>query len=452
MSQCCPQGYQVPACPPCNYKTQTCQQLAPTNCSCSYNVCVNISKSGSSSGSGSSTLGGALGGILGALAVAVALFIFWRQKRNRAKIIQARVKADAKVRAAAAEKFRPGRATADGGAPINAAGTGVSANLGSGHKRPLSQGSSISRRSGPHTNTLGAAGSTMLAAVGPGSNGHGIAIDPFADPADHLDDEDTEWTELRPDGLTTFKKSNPTSPTSPSGGAHGDDAEEEEMLDGLGALVGARRHSTGAATHLSRITEGAEEDEDERRSLAPTVRSSFRLSTHAPPMPADAVNLVAQQAAATASLRSAAGALNRGGASSPSPQAMSLALPMGGLTASAPGDGGNLLSPGSFSGLQVPNSRRLSTQTTATGISMASSIGEVVTATTSEPIRRVQLTQDKPQLVRTLSGGRSEAGGEGSVRAQEGRDSYVQSRPMSSATLKPAHVDDEIDLESIREG
>ncbi|KAK0527353.1 hypothetical protein OC834_004455 [Tilletia horrida] len=414
--QCCPAGFSPEPCRGCNPKTQICQQLVPTNCQCPYNTCVNISGASSGSGAGSSVLGGALGGILGALAVAIALFLFWRQKRHRSKLLQARVKADAKVRAAAAEKFRPAR---DGA--VSAPGLHPS-------HRPISQSSS--KRSarlsggalGPSASAGGAGAAAGTGTAPNSSHGHGSSAnsgtgrpstsDPFADPDG---DEDTEWTELRADGLTTFKK-----PTD-------EDAEEDEMLDGLGALVN-RRHSTGAATHLSRITEG-EEDEDERRSLAPTVRSSvFRMSHHAPPMPADAVTLAQQAAGILApvhatslrphsALSSRTGSSSGGGArgsfsndvlgtgtdtgvttadstqSAAVSTATSLALPMSSLSGGGGGGSGTLLTPRSGS---HPNPNRLSTLTTATGISMASSIGDYVITTsqtvTPETAKRVQVS------------------------------------------------------------
>ncbi|KAL9935501.1 hypothetical protein V8E36_005849 [Tilletia maclaganii] len=439
-SQCCPANFSPDPCRGCNTKTQLCQQFVPTNCQCPYNKCVNISApSSGSGGSGSSTLGGALGGILGALLIAVGLFFIWRQRRNRAKIIQARMQADAKVRAAAAEKFRPGR---DGAASVVGQNTNTQTHPG----RPLS---TVSSKKSTH----GTLGGQSASAHGPSSSsghtaqqqqGGAAQVDPFADPEE---DEDTEWTELRADGLTTFK-----SPT-PVGGNTLADAEEEEMLDGLGALAGNRRHSTGAATHLSRITEGAEEDEDEWRSLAPTIRSSFRLSTHAPPLPFDAVS-IAQHAAGLTAPASAGGRPSstfsaRTGTStmSSTPAALLASAPISSATGNL---GGNLLVPRSAT-QPPPSSHRLSTLTTATGISMASSIGDYIIATpetiTAEGARRVQLGKSKPQLVRTLSNAKSSrtaASGSGSVDA----DAEGDAKSGASNGLRDVHVDD--DLASVK--
>lgn len=60
-------------------------------------------------------------------------------------------------------------------------------------------------------------------------------------------DAETEWTEMRADGLQTF----PPQSSSPGGRTHTDDQHHSVL-----------RYSSGAATHLSRITEGAEDAED----------------------------------------------------------------------------------------------------------------------------------------------------------------------------------------------
>ncbi|CAD6884716.1 unnamed protein product [Tilletia controversa] len=442
-SQCCPAGFSPEPCRGCNPNTQRCNQYFPTNCQCAYNVCENITSSPANSpagGAGSGALGGALGGVLGALAIALALFLFWRHKRQRAKLLQARMKADAKVRAAAAEKFRPGRE----GAISAASGGPASANTT--QDRRLSQQSS--KRSvqtlsiGHASNLLGSGpssannnnnGTSTAIATGTGT-GRKSPLDPFVDPAD---DEDTEWTELRADGLTTFKN--------PADANNLMDNEEEEMLDGLGALVN-RRHSTGAATHLSRITEGNEDDEDERRSLAPTVRDSFRLSAHAPPMPFDAVS-IAQQAAgmlssAPASLRPLSAYSSQSGAS------------VGRVTTASPqnnnngGGAASLLNPR----MNAPSnssssSNRLSTLTTATGLSMASSIGDYVISMSQsispQAPRRVQLGQERPTLVRTLSHeqgqGQAEEQAEGSG---EGNGKTAESAAPTASLVSYRTADD----------
>ncbi|KAE8222715.1 hypothetical protein CF319_g4131 [Tilletia indica] len=417
----------------------------PTNCQCAYNTCVNINQPNSGGGGGgSSALGGALGGVLGALAVALALFLFWRQKRQRSKLLQARVKADAKVRAAAAEKFRPGRdgtnSALGGGATGGQQAGGDRRHSGNSSKRSVQGGGSTgvhSTSAANSTNLLAPPGSAASSVnQNGGAPGRTSTSDPFADP----DDEDTEYTELRADGLTTFKNADVM------------DAEEEEMLDGLGALVN-RRHSTGAATHLSRITEGNEDDDDERRSLAPTVRSSFRMSTHAPPMPADALS-IAQQAAgiisgsAPHSLRPVSGLSSRSGASSSGGSGDQVGA-ITTATSLAPTNyatGNNSLNIPRTPTSASSNPNRLSTLTTATGISMASSIGEYVISMpqtiSPEAARRVQLGQERPQMVRSLSSNSmnsNSAEGDGLGGAAPPPPSIV------SSGMGDVHRDDEVD-------
>ncbi|KAE8211130.1 hypothetical protein CF327_g5091 [Tilletia walkeri] len=409
-----------------------------TNCQCAYNTCVNINQPNSGGGGGSSALGGALGGVLGALAVALALFLFWRQKRQRSKLLQARVKADAKVRAAAAEKFRPGREGTAAGQQ-QAAG-GDRRHSGNSSKRSVQGGAGStgvhSTSATNSTNLLAPPGSAASSAnQNGGAPGRTSTSDPFADP----DDEDTEYTELRADGLTTFKNADVM------------DAEEEEMLDGLGALVN-RRHSTGAATHLSRITEGNEDDDDERRSLAPTVRSSFRMSTHAPPMPADALS-IAQQAAgiisgsAPQSLRPVSGLSSRSGASSSggSGDQVGAITTATSLAPTTYATGNNSLNIPRTPTAASSNPNRLSTLTTATGISMASSIGEYVISMpqtiSPEAARRVQLGQERPQMVRSLSSNSTNS------TSAEGDGGGAAPPPPSivSSGMGDVHRDDEVD-------
>lgn len=152
-----------------------------------------------------------MGAVLGVLAIALVGFFFWRRKKNREKAAKAQARVDAKVRAAAEEKFRPGRQPSEGTAE---------------------------------------------------------------------EEEDTEWTEMGGDGLVAV--------TGTAG----------EQADQLGDMMPPKRFSSGAATHLSRITEGVEEDEDELEELRSRTNSARSRSLTAeyndggrssetPPMPSN---------------------------------------------------------------------------------------------------------------------------------------------------------------------
>lgn len=224
-------------CPSCS-KGQFCQLEIPPTCQqCPVNVCV---KDPNYHGSKSGSMGGAIGGVFAALAVAAALFWIWRKRRMHAREAMRRARADAKLRAASGEKFRPGSGKAAGL-------RGSSADAGDA-QRPSSTGGLVRETSNAKSNR----------ATTPGAE---IDNDIGNEDADD-DEEEVEWTELREDGLTTFRK--------PPGAGDEDDPEQD--------LAALRRHSIGAATHLSRITEGAEDDDggDRRQS---TLHRSTRRNT-----------------------------------------------------------------------------------------------------------------------------------------------------------------------------
>ena len=146
---------------------------------------------------------------MGVLAVAAVLFLIWKQRNKKSKQAKIKARNDAKVKAAAGEKFRPGQQK-----------RGAGANSVLSDDRSTRTGTAASR----------AQEEAEL---------------------EEVDEEDIEYTELRPDGLTTFKK-------------------EEDEHDTLGALVGLgvnRRYSTSAATHLSRISEGQEVEDDDDQTV-----------------------------------------------------------------------------------------------------------------------------------------------------------------------------------------
>ncbi|PWN43170.1 hypothetical protein IE81DRAFT_322680 [Ceraceosorus guamensis] len=216
----CPTDIKCPVCP----KGQTCQQIfrSAKDCSsCPSNVCVaDPNYQAPESGSKAGPIGGAVGGVIGAFALAAVLFWFWLARKRKARAEAARARMDAKVRAAEAEKFRPG-----------------------GNKR----GSASS---------AGATSSEHLS-----SRLHGT------EEGEDEDEEDVEYTELRSDGLTTYRK--------PATGSGAEEVLVDDTLDVMG-YNGVKRRSTGAATHLSRITEGAEEEEEmARRSRALSSRNGF---------------------------------------------------------------------------------------------------------------------------------------------------------------------------------
>lgn len=202
-------------------------------------------------GSKAGSIGGAVGGALAAMAVAGILFFLWRKRHQRAKRAVKRVQQDAKVRAAG-EKFQLGSGGA--GKKLGGAAAVTSSDLAYDDRETRSsRGNEATERN--------------IAGLGKEDDNSGrVRADGAQDDADETDDindEDTEWTELRSDGLTAFRR------------APGINADPSSDLDPL-ALD--KRRSTGAATHLSRITEGQEDEDEDARSRF--RRSLFSIAIH----------------------------------------------------------------------------------------------------------------------------------------------------------------------------
>lgn len=225
----CPDLAPCPKCP----TGQMCQLSVPPSCQqCAKNTCVDDPNYQRPSKAG--PVGGAIGGMLAAAALAAILFFLWRKKHLRAKAAAKRARANEKLRNASAEKFR----------------------LGSKDSKDVND-------------TGHSAGLRRLSPTDDGQTAQGNVTGNTED--DSEDDDDVEWTELREDGLTTFKQRS------------GDIAHGEQDVMAL------RRRSIGAATHLSRITEGAEEDEGEQarrrsvlqdlKNVAPSSESDYRIAT-----------------------------------------------------------------------------------------------------------------------------------------------------------------------------
>lgn len=221
---CDPNKYRS-TCPTCPSGQVCLATLIPLDCgrSCISNTCESDGSAPSGGSSNGATIGGAVGGALGVLAVAALLFLLWRRRDKKKRALRIQERNEAKVKAAAGEKFRPGqqhKRMSSGGPPGSASGGGTP-----------SVHSGTDARSGRGTANL--------------------------DDVEEVDEEDVEYTELRPDGLTTYKR-----------------AEDEQ--DTLGALVGMgvnRRYSTSAATHLSRISEGFEGEDDEDTLDSRSIRA-----------------------------------------------------------------------------------------------------------------------------------------------------------------------------------
>lgn len=183
------------ACPTCSIG-HMCQLTIPTSCAeCPANSCV-IDPAYHPSHRNASEIGGAIGGLLAIFTFASLLYWVYRQRQRKAKEALQRMRIATKLRAAEGEKFRPGAKSLAGSGNI---------------RNPFRDGSSQEHEE-----------------------------------ENDVPEEDTEWTELREDGLTAFLK---------KPGAKSDPCylDEKDM----------HRKSIGAATHLSRITEGIEEDEEE---------------------------------------------------------------------------------------------------------------------------------------------------------------------------------------------
>lgn len=203
----CPSLESCPTCP----SGQMCQLTIPTSCAeCPANTCV-IDPAYHPSHRNASEIGGAIGGLLALFTFASLLYWVYRQRQRKAKEAIQRMRVATKLSAAEGEKFRPGaKSLAKSGTTNN----------------PFRDG-----------------------------NSQGDNDD------DKVPDEDTEWTELREDGLTAFQNM--------SGSIKDPSYIDEKNV---------HRKSMGAATHLSRITEGAEEDEEDaqQRLYAAIKRHTIR--------------------------------------------------------------------------------------------------------------------------------------------------------------------------------
>ncbi|MCO5589836.1 hypothetical protein L7F22_043805 [Adiantum nelumboides] len=222
-TQCitCPPLEPCPICP----KGQVCQlALPPFACtSCAKYNCIPDPDAKHSNSAG--PIGGAVGGVLLAFVLAGFLFWFWRRRHQRAKAAVRKARVDAKIRAAGAEKFRPGASKSNLiGLQDDGEKSQHSSARGDGAKSPFNAAAAATSRGRKTPNST------------EGKEGE-----------EDLDDEDVEWTELREDGLTAFRAK------------AGQKGEVEQDLAAL------KRRSIGAATHLSRITEGAEDEEDDER-------------------------------------------------------------------------------------------------------------------------------------------------------------------------------------------
>lgn len=231
----CAQCPSIAPCINCASPGQSCQQIfRPSGecATCPTNICVGSpspsstgvapatnspssanANADSGGGGGGGTSPGAIVGpvtaVGGTLLVAAIFIVFWWKRRKTKRATRARLREDAKLRDAKARQF-----TVGGGGP----------------------GSASSHHSGRSPSVAG--GAT------PGADGRGV---------------ETEWTELRTDGLQAYQ-------------AH----HYQEHQDSSLPYLPHRRNSTGAATHLSRITEGQEDagGEDARSSASAAHRYS----------------------------------------------------------------------------------------------------------------------------------------------------------------------------------
>lgn len=234
---CDPNVYH-PVCPSaCDNCVQRLVAL-PCGRSCPDNYCVNDS-SGNNKGA---TIGGAVGGVLGGILLAGLGFWFYRTRSRRRKLAAEHARNEARLRAAAAEKFRPGAAREATAAPAPESAPAPreqTVSIAEPTPASLEASSNHSPASYPTLPAHGPdASSVALVQTGP------------------VPDEDVEYTELRPDGLTTYRN---------------EEENEEESKDQVGQLNPLnKRFSTSAATHLSRISERTEMEED-----AHSTRSRF---------------------------------------------------------------------------------------------------------------------------------------------------------------------------------
>lgn len=181
----------------------------------------------------SSPIGGVIGAILAVLVVLAIGYWFWNRRKKKILEGERRKRNEEKVREAGVG-FRPKRKSEGSGSGTGSGGVAIEMN---DHLKKRSVNSSNKSNGG--TDTDGMEEEIIM---------------------DETLDEDTEWTEMRSDGLTVYKK--------PAGSPQ----EEEYQI---------KRYSSGAATHLSRITEGNEDDEMSIRRA-----STLHPSVHnIPPLP-----------------------------------------------------------------------------------------------------------------------------------------------------------------------
>ena len=201
-----------------------CQLSIPASCAdCPANTCVLDPTYKETSGSNNKAkIGGAVGGLLALISLAGLLYWLFVHRPSKKREAEKNARIEATMKTAEKEKFRPG-----------------------GPKSTLDQ--TFNSQAG--LDGSGAATKTSNPFVGGGElpnvwisgmEGEGLQVE-------EMEDEDTEWTVLREDGLTTYRKP-------PKG------------QDLISPDKGAKRRSTGAATHLSRITENAEEEDEEAKS------------------------------------------------------------------------------------------------------------------------------------------------------------------------------------------
>lgn len=245
----------------------------------------------------------------------------WRSHRRRAAAQQARDEARAR---AATEKFRPGgptlnpRGTRDvtftpttpeAAAPI----TGVvppqeqcpQSDLGSGGGGTDRETTQISSSSSPFLpcsvpTTLPATATTATGIVGASSVALNLSPDGASAPTT-VSEEDVEYTELRPDGLTAYRSQVNDVDVDDDGGGEAQDTVSELHQNCLN-----KRISTSAATHLSRISEQSESEEDQQSVRSSSSRWTPHRTTsptwsHLPSLPPGAQSQVHKSRAALGS-------------------------------------------------------------------------------------------------------------------------------------------------------
>lgn len=210
-------------CPPCA-KGQMCQLSIPASCAdCPVNTCVLDPIYKESSGNNNKAkIGGAVGGLLALILLAGLIYWLFVHRPSKKREAEKNARIEATMKTAEKEKFRPGgpKSTLDQ-TLISQAG--------------MDDKGAATKTSNPFVER-GEAPKVWISSM----EGEGLQ-------EEEMEDEDTEWTVLREDGLTAYRKP-------PKG---------EDLIS---PNKGAKRRSIGAATHLSRITENAEEEDGEAKS------------------------------------------------------------------------------------------------------------------------------------------------------------------------------------------